>query len=136
MAAAQRVRDRGARLRDAGRDAAGRDAPARARAAGRTIDGRAARRGARPESHAPSIVGGGPAGLAAALALVRSRKRVVLFDTWPPRNASATEVRGFVTQDGTPPAEMRRLAHEQLAEYSTFELRDEVRVENVTRRGS
>jgi thioredoxin reductase len=75
-----------------------------------------------------AIVGGGPAGLAAALALVRSRKRVVLFDCWPPRNAAASEVRGFVTQDGTPPAELRRLAHEDLAAYETFELRDDMRV--------
>ena len=80
-----------------------------------------------------AIVGGGPAGLAAALALVRSRKRVVLLDCWPPRNAAASEVRGFVTQDGTPPLELRRLAHEELAEYSTFELRDDVRVTDIRR---
>src|SRR5687767_13743320 len=82
-----------------------------------------------------AIVGGGPAGLAGALALVRSRKRVVLFDCWPPRNAAASEVRGFVTQDGTPPAQLRRLAHEQLSEYSTFELRDDVRVTRIAREG-
>lgn len=82
-----------------------------------------------------AIVGGGPAGLAAALALVRARKRVVLYDCWPPRNAAATEVRGYVTQDGTPPAELRRLAHEQLERYATFELRDEVRVEDVRPEG-
>lgn len=79
-----------------------------------------------------AVIGGGPAGLAGALALVRSRKRVVLFDCWPPRNAAATEVRGFVTQDGTPPAEMRAIAREQLAEYPTFELRDDERVTRIS----
>ncbi len=83
-----------------------------------------------------AVIGGGPAGLAGALALCRSRKRVVLFDCWPPRNAAATEVRGFVTQDGTPPAELRRIAQEQLAAYDTFELRDDARVEDIRRVGS
>ena len=82
-----------------------------------------------------AVIGGGPAGLAGALALCRARKRVVLFDCWPPRNAAASEVRGFVTQDGTPPAEMRRVAQEQLSAYDAFELRDEVRVEDIRRTG-
>jgi thioredoxin reductase len=75
-----------------------------------------------------AIVGAGPAGLSAALALVRSRKRVVLYDCWPPRNAAAAEVRGFVTQDGTPPSEMRKLAREELVRYPTFTARDDDRV--------
>jgi thioredoxin reductase len=75
-----------------------------------------------------AVIGGGPAGLAASLALVRARKRVLLYDCWPPRNAAATEVRGFVTQDGAPPEEMRRLAREQLAEYPTFAAEDDQRV--------
>lgn len=83
-----------------------------------------------------AIIGGGPAGLAAALALVRARKRVVVFDCWPPRNAAATEVRGYVSQDGTPPAELRRIAHDQLRAYDSFELRDDVRVEHVARRAA
>ncbi|HEY0477790.1 MAG TPA: NAD(P)/FAD-dependent oxidoreductase [Kofleriaceae bacterium] len=80
-----------------------------------------------------AVIGGGPAGLAGALALCRARKRVVLFDAWPPRNAAATEVRGYVTQDGTPPAELRRLALDQLAAYDTFELRDDDRVAAIRR---
>jgi thioredoxin reductase len=63
---------------------------------------------------------------------VRSRKRVALFDCWPPRNAAASEVRGFVTQDGTPPAEMRKIAREELAAYPTFELHDDERVTAIT----
>lgn len=79
-----------------------------------------------------AIVGAGPAGLSAALALVRSRKRVVLYDCWPPRNAAAAEVRGFVTQDGTPPSEMRKLARDELARYPTFTARDDDRVTSIT----
>ena len=80
-----------------------------------------------------AVIGGGPAGLAGALALVRARKRVVLFDRWPPRNAAATEVRGFVTQDGTPPTEIRALAHQQLAEYECFTLREDTEVTDIER---
>lgn len=64
-----------------------------------------------------AIVGGGPAGLAAALILGRARKRALILDAGTPRNARAHEVHGFVTRDGTPPAEFRRIAHEQLAAY-------------------
>ncbi len=78
-----------------------------------------------------AIVGAGPSGLSAALALVRSRKRVALYDTWPPRNAAATEVRGFVTQDGTPPAEMRAHARAQLAAYPTLATYDDDRVTSI-----
>ncbi|HLL21635.1 MAG TPA: FAD-dependent oxidoreductase, partial [Kofleriaceae bacterium] len=71
------------------------------------------------------IVGGGPAGLAAALVLGRSRKQVTLFDAGEPRNAASGHVYGFLTRDGTPPAEMREIARAQLARYDTVEVRDE-----------
>lgn len=83
-----------------------------------------------------AVIGGGPAGLAAALALCRSRKRVVVLDCWPPRNAAATEVHGFVTQDGTPPAEIRRVAHEQLRAYEGFSLREQCTVTDVRKAGA
>ena len=69
------------------------------------------------------IVGGGPAGLSAALALGRARKRVLLCDSGPRRNAAAEHLHNFVTRDGTPPQEFRRIAREQLAEYPGVELR-------------
>jgi thioredoxin reductase len=76
------------------------------------------------------IAGGGPAGLSAALALGRGRKRVLLCDAGPPRNAAATHVHNFVTRDGTPPAEFRLIARQQLEQYRSVEVRD-VRVEEI-----
>ncbi|AKU92628.1 NAD(P)/FAD-dependent oxidoreductase [Vulgatibacter incomptus] len=77
------------------------------------------------------IVGGGPAGLSAALALGRARKRVLLSDSGPRRNAAAEHMQNFVTQDGTPPGEFRRIGREQLARYPNVESR-EVRVESIS----
>jgi thioredoxin reductase len=71
------------------------------------------------------IVGGGPAGLAAALTLGRARKRVLLCDSGPPRNAAAVHVQNFVTRDGIPPAEFRGIAREQLRPYINVDVRDE-----------
>lgn len=77
------------------------------------------------------IVGGGPGGLAAALALGRGRKRVLLCDAGTPRNAAAERLHNFVTRDGTPPAEFRRIGRDQLATYPQVEVRD-VRVTRIT----
>ena len=63
------------------------------------------------------IIGGGPAGLSAALTLGRARRRVLLCDAGPRRNAAAAAVHNFVTRDGTPPDEFRAHAHAQLAHY-------------------
>jgi thioredoxin reductase len=76
------------------------------------------------------IVGGGPAGLSAALTLGRARKRTLLCDGGPRRNAVAEQIHGFVTQDGTPPTEFRRIGREQLAHYPNVEARD-VQVEAI-----
>src|SRR5579859_7159797 len=70
------------------------------------------------------IVGGGPAGLSAALILGRSRRRVLLCDAGRPRNAASRAIHGFVTRDGTPPREFLRVAREQLRPYDTVTLRD------------
>lgn len=77
------------------------------------------------------IAGGGPGGLAAALALGRARKRVLLCDAAPRRNAAAERIHNFVTRDGTPPEEFRRIGREQLATYPNVEIRV-ARVEAVT----
>jgi len=70
------------------------------------------------------IVGGGPAGLAAALTLGRSRRGVLLLDAGQGRNATAAAVHNLLVQDGTPPQELRRIGREQLARYPGVELRE------------
>jgi thioredoxin reductase len=64
-----------------------------------------------------AIIGGGPAGLSAALVLGRCRRRVTLVDAGHPRNAASRALHGFLTRDGTPPLEMLRLGREELAPY-------------------
>jgi thioredoxin reductase len=81
--------------------------------------------------HDVVIVGGGPGGLAAALALGRARKRVLLCDAGPRRNAAATRLHNFVTRDGATPDDFRRVGREQLGAYPSVELRD-ARVESIT----
>lgn len=76
------------------------------------------------------VVGGGPGGLSAALALGRARKRVLLCDSGPRRNAEATELHNFVTRDGSTPDDFRRIGREQLGAYPSVEVRD-ARVESV-----
>src|SRR5918994_7446853 len=70
------------------------------------------------------IVGGGPAGLSAALMLGRCRRSVVVFDTNQPRNAATQAVHGFLTRDGVPPREFLRMAREELRQYETVSIRD------------
>jgi thioredoxin reductase len=69
------------------------------------------------------IVGGGPAGLSAALVLARARRYTLLLDDGAPRNAAAPTLHGFVTRDGTPPEEFRQVAHGQLQQYPLLERR-------------
>ena len=69
------------------------------------------------------VVGGGPAGLAAALALGRARRRVLVASCGPTRNAPAHAAHNVFTRDGTPPAELVRVGREQLAPYDV-EVRD------------
>ncbi len=70
------------------------------------------------------IVGGGPAGLSAALILGRCRRRVLLCDAGHPRNRVSHGVNGFLTRDGTKPEELRRIGREELARYPNVEVRD------------
>ncbi len=65
------------------------------------------------------IVGGGPAGLNAALVLGRCRRKVLLFDDGRPRNAVSHALHGFLSRDGVAPAQLRAIAREQLAAYAS-----------------
>jgi thioredoxin reductase len=71
------------------------------------------------------IVGGGPAGLQAALTLGRARKRVMVADGGPRRNAAAGHMNNFVSRDGIAPPDFRREARAQIAKYANVLLRDE-----------
>ncbi|MFC0211650.1 NAD(P)/FAD-dependent oxidoreductase [Paenibacillus chartarius] len=66
-----------------------------------------------------AIVGGGPAGLNAALVLGRARRSVALFDDSRPRNGVTRASHGFITRDGIQPAEFRRIAYEEVLKYPT-----------------
>ena len=80
----------------------------------------------RQEKYDVAIVGGGPAGLQAALILARTRKRLIVFDApEPPRNGASHGVHNFVGLDGLLPAEIRQQAWEQIAVYESAELRTE-----------
>ncbi|MDB4973418.1 MAG: FAD-dependent pyridine nucleotide-disulfide oxidoreductase [Myxococcaceae bacterium] len=68
------------------------------------------------------VVGGGPAGLSAALVLARSCRRVMVYDEGRPRNRVSRAVHNFLSRDGTPPAELREASHRQLAAYPNARL--------------
>jgi thioredoxin reductase len=70
------------------------------------------------------IVGGGPAGLSAALALGRCRRHVFLADAGQPRNRASAHMHAFLTRDGIAPREFLRLGREQLGQYGTVRLKE------------
>lgn len=63
------------------------------------------------------IIGGGPAGLNAALVLGRARKDVAVIDEGAPRNAVTQHAHGFLTRDGITPGDFRRIAQEEISAY-------------------
>jgi thioredoxin reductase len=68
-----------------------------------------------------AIIGGGPAGLNAALVLGRAIRNVILFDNNKPRNAVTQESHGFITRDGIKPAEFRQITHKEISRYPSVE---------------
>jgi thioredoxin reductase len=69
------------------------------------------------------VIGGGPAGLQAALTIGRMHRDVLLLDSGEYRNATVDHAHNLITNDGRSPAELRRLAREELAAYPTVEVR-------------
>ena len=74
------------------------------------------------------VIGGGPAGLSAALNLGRARASVVVVDAGRPRNAATLRSHGFLTRDGVPPLELRKLARAELAAYPAVTVLDRTAV--------
>ena len=72
--------------------------------------------------HDAVIVGGGPAGLSAALILGRCRRKVLVFDTSAYRNAASHALHGYLTRDGIPPLDFLAIARDQLAAYDTVSI--------------
>ena len=64
------------------------------------------------------VVGGGPAGLSAALVLGRSCRRVLVCDAGKPRNTPSPAVHGFLSRDGVRPGELLKIGREQLKPYA------------------
>lgn len=80
------------------------------------------------------IIGGGPAGLSAALSLGRIARSALVCDDARPRNAPSSHVNNFPTRDGVHPAEWRLAARNDLGKYQTIEL-FEGRVDSVEKSG-
>ncbi len=76
------------------------------------------------ETYDVAIVGGGAAGLSAALVLGRARRRVVVIDAGAPRNAPAAHMQGFISRDGMPPGDLLALARAEIARYGVEVIED------------
>lgn len=63
------------------------------------------------------VVGGGPAGLSAALTLARARRRVIVIDGGEPRNAPAPGAHGLLGHEGINPFELLRKGREEVTSY-------------------
>jgi thioredoxin reductase len=63
------------------------------------------------------VVGGGAAGLSAALALGRARRRVLVVDAGQPRNAPAAGVHNFLSRDGMPPGDLLAAGRAEVRSY-------------------
>ena len=82
------------------------------------------------------VIGGGPAGLSAALNLARARASVVLVDAGRPRNAATLRSHGYLTRDGVSPIELRKLGRAELDAYDNVTVVERSTVERVTRDGA
>jgi thioredoxin reductase len=72
------------------------------------------------------VVGGGAAGLSAALVLGRARRRVAVVDAGSPRNAAAAHMQGFLSRDGMPPADLLAAGRAEVTGYGVELVEDQV----------
>jgi thioredoxin reductase len=73
------------------------------------------------------VVGGGTAGLAAALVLARARRRITVIDAGEPRNAPASHMHGFLTRDGASPGEFLAKGRDEVTGFGGTIVQDVVR---------
>lgn len=66
-----------------------------------------------------AIIGGGPAGMSAALVFGRAMINTVVINEEQPRNIVTQGSHGFLTRDGAHPSELLQIAKDQLAQYQT-----------------
>lgn len=78
------------------------------------------------ESYEVLIVGGGPAGLSAALVLGRCRRKICVVDAGRGRNERAQAAHGIFTREGASPEDLRRMGRAQLEPYDVTVHDDEV----------
>ena len=69
------------------------------------------------------VVGGGAAGLSAALVLGRARRRTLVVDDGNQSNLAAPGIGGLLGHDGRPPAELYEMGRQELAAYPSVEVR-------------
>jgi thioredoxin reductase len=72
------------------------------------------------------VVGGGAAGLSAALVLGRARRRVVVVDAGAPRNAPAAHMQGFLSRDGMSPADLLAVGRVEVTGYGVELVEEQV----------
>lgn len=68
------------------------------------------------------IVGGGPAGLSAALAVGRMGRSALICDDGRPRNADSQQLNNFPSQDGIHPGDWKEKVRKNLKRYSTIKI--------------
>jgi thioredoxin reductase len=70
------------------------------------------------------VVGGGVAGLSAAMVLGRARRRTLVLDRAQQSNLAAAHVGGLLGHDGSSPAELYELARGQVSAYDSVAMRE------------
>jgi thioredoxin reductase len=70
-----------------------------------------------PQEYDVLIVGGGAAGLSAALVLSRALRHIVVIDAGSPRNAPAAHMHGFLSRDGQPPMDLLSIGRAEVRGY-------------------
>ncbi len=79
-----------------------------------------------PNAYDVVAIGGGAAGLSAALVLGRARRRVAVVDAGEPRNAPAAHMHGFLSRDGMPPSQLLAAGRAEVAGYGVEVVEDRV----------